>query len=181
MSRVDASSAECLVFTFKEGLLASVAHDLKLRVTRFTVDVTDGGVSAEFAADSLRVMHAMRDGREDAAALSDADRRKIERNIVEEVLAAGRYPTIRFSSTRVVKNPVGFEVSGELALHGQRRPLRVDVKAVGSRFVAEVVLHQPDFGIKPYTAMLGALRIRPDVRIELSVPSAVSENAEQKS
>jgi hypothetical protein len=48
----------------------------------------------------------------------------------------------------------------------------VQAKKVGSHFVAQVVLHQPDFGIKPYSAMLGALRIRPDVRIELSVPTS---------
>jgi hypothetical protein len=172
MPRADAGSAECFVYTFKEGLLSAVAHDLKLRVTRFSVDLADGAVTAEFAADSLRVLHALREGREDPAALSEADRRKIERNIVEEVLLAGRYPTVRYVSTSVVASAEGFDISGELTLHGTRRPLRVQAKKVGSHFVAQVVLHQPDFGIKPYSAMLGALRIRPDVRIELSVPTS---------
>lgn len=172
MPRADASSADCLVFTFKEGLLSAVAHDLKLRVSRFFVDFTDGVVTAEFAADSLRVLHALRDGREDSAALSESDRRKIERTIVEDVLAAGRYPTIRFVSTRVQQTDAGFDIHGELSLHGQRRTLQVQAKVVGPRYVADVVLHQPDFGIKPYTAMLGALRIRPDVRIEIAIPTA---------
>ncbi len=181
MPRVDAASAQCLVFTYKEGLLSAVAHDLKLQVTRFTVDIADSAVTAEFATDSLRVLHALRDGREDASALSDGDRRKIEKNIVEDVLSAARYPTIRFASTSVAKNAAGFEVSGELTLHGQRRPLRAQVRREGSRLVTEVVLNQPEFGIKPYTAMLGALRIRPDVRIELSVPASVYDPAEKQS
>lgn len=49
MPRLDASSADCFVFTYKEGLLSAVAHDLKLRVTRFTIDTEGDAVRAEFA------------------------------------------------------------------------------------------------------------------------------------
>ena len=38
------------------------------------------------------------------------------------------------------------------------------------RLVAEVRLHQPDFGITPYRALLGALRVRADVLVSLSIP-----------
>lgn len=31
-------------------------------------------------------------------------------------------------------------------------------------------VHQPDFGITPFKAMLGALRIQPQVDVELVVP-----------
>ena len=55
MPRYDASSAKVLVFTFKEGLLSAAAHDLKLEVTKFTVDVEGTSVRAEFDATSLRV------------------------------------------------------------------------------------------------------------------------------
>jgi hypothetical protein len=36
--------------------------------------------------------------------------------------------------------------------------------------VVELKLHQPDFGIKPFSAALGALRVKPDVMIRVSVP-----------
>ena len=64
----------------------------------------------------------------------------------------------------------GYDVTGELSLHGQRRTLTLQARQKGDRLVAEVTLHQPDFGIKPYTAMLGTLRIRPDVKLQLSLP-----------
>lgn len=170
MPRLDASIADCFVFTYKEGLLSAVAHDLKLRVTRFTIDIEGDAVRAEFAADSLRVVHAIRDGRGDPAALSAADRQKIEANIVEEVLAARRYPTIRFAGRSQPAEAQGLSVDGELTLHGQSRPLRLRFATSGERWTTEVTLSQPDFGIKPYSAMLGTLRIRPDVRIVLSLP-----------
>lgn len=171
MPRVDASTADCFVYTYKEGLLSAVAHDLKLRVTRFSVEVEGPSVRAEFAADSLRVLHAIRDGRDDPAALSASDRQKIENNIVEDVLAARRYPSIRFVGRARPGEGNRSEVEGELSLHGKTQPLRVWVSTVGERWTAEVTLSQPDFGIKPYSAMLGTLRIRPDVRVVLSLPA----------
>ena len=62
MARHDASTAEVLVFTFKEGLLSPLAHDLKLRVTRFSLEVaeTSDSVAAEFDPRSLVVLTAMK-------------------------------------------------------------------------------------------------------------------------
>jgi len=171
MPRFDASNADFSVYTYKEGLLSAVAHDLKLRVTRFTVDIEGDSVRAECAADSLRVLHAIRDGRDDPAALSLADRQKIESNIVEEVLSARRFPQIRFVGRSVKSATGGLRVEGELSLHGKSRALSLPVDTSGERWTAEVVLSQPDFGIKPYSAMLGTLRIRPDVRVVVSLPA----------
>src|SRR5688572_22210663 len=60
----NASNAECLVFTYKDGLLSAVAHDLKIRVTDFslTVDEAQDEVSGTFNAGSLRVVNAMSSG-----------------------------------------------------------------------------------------------------------------------
>jgi hypothetical protein len=40
----------------------------------------------------------------------------------------------------------------------------------GARLSGEVVIHQPDFGIEPYRALGGALRVRPDVSVEFDLP-----------
>jgi polyisoprenoid-binding protein YceI len=176
--RFDQESAECLVFTKKEGLLSAVAHDLKVRVGRFTVEVGEGPdqtdpktqkISARLDARSLQVVCAMREGAEDPALLSASDRQKIERNIVEDVLHAARYPEVRFEG-QAEREGDGYVVTGQLSLHGVSKPLRVKSRAEGGRQVAEVVLHQPDFGIKPYSAMLGALKVQADLRVRIAIP-----------
>ena len=55
----DASSAECLVLTYKEGLLSAVAHDLRIRVTRFDVEasLSPPSVRARFDAARHRALH----------------------------------------------------------------------------------------------------------------------------
>ena len=77
-----------------------IAHDLRLRVTSFEIDVSGMSVSARFDAASLRVECAVVDGRDAPHALSEGDRRKIERTIQDDVLAARRHPDIRFRSQR---------------------------------------------------------------------------------
>jgi hypothetical protein len=174
MATFDASSAECLIFTFKEGLLSAVAHDLKLRVERFEVSVDPDSVSARFEAASIRVVCARKHGADAPGTLSDKDRREIEANLEKDVLAARKFAEIRFTSTRVEPAPDGYRVAGTLSLHGRERPLTVAVRREGERLVADVTLHQPDYGIKPYSAMLGTLKIKPDVQVRLSLPASAT-------
>jgi len=169
--RFDAETADCRVFTYRDGLLSMVAHDLELRVTRLTLDVDEAAHTAvaTFDATSLRVVQALRDGRPLPDALGANERAQIERSIVGEVLDAAKFPEIRFASTAVADAPGGFRVTGTLALHGRERTIVVPVRVDGDVAVAEVGVHQPDFGIRPYSAMLGALRVKPDVTVRLTV------------
>jgi polyisoprenoid-binding protein YceI len=180
MPTYDATTATCHVFTFKEGVLSAVAHDLRIRVERFTIEIDEaaGTVVARVSASSLRVDCAMKDGRESFDALSDRNKREIEGNIEGEVLHAKRHPEIVFRSTKIDRGLEGLEADGDerhiegtLSLHGTERPLRVTARRQAGRWTAEVELHQPDFGIKPYSAMLGTLKVRPVVRVRVSVPA----------
>jgi polyisoprenoid-binding protein YceI len=172
--RVDQDSAECLVLTEREGLLGAMGHDLKLRVTRFAIegDPDVPAIAATFDPASLVVVAAMRDGREDPAALSTSNRRDIEQAIADTVLEARRYPEVRFAARAIVPTDTGHRVRGALSLHGVERELELNVTREGDRWVAEVLLHQPDFGIRPYSAMLGALKVKADVRVRVAVPAA---------
>ncbi len=162
--RLDADSAECLVHTSKEGLLSAIAHDLEIRVTSFTIDVHDAAwqLAARFDPRSLRVVGA-------SGPLSDGDKRTIEGNIVRDVLHADRFREISFTSDHATANGDEFRIAGTLTLHGTARPLTVTARRESGRWVAAARLHQPDFGIRPYTAMLGTLRVQADVTVRVVV------------
>jgi hypothetical protein len=167
----DASTAECLLFTEKAGLLSSVAHDLKLLVTRFEVSVEGGAPRAKFDPSSVRVVCARRDGRDAPGLLSASDRAEIEKNIIQKVLEPGRYPSLEFHSTAISAHPPGgYRIDGVLTLHGREQPVAMLARKQGEVALIDGHLHQPDFGIVPYTAMLGALKIKPDVAFRLVVP-----------
>ena len=164
--------AECLVYTFKEGLLSTVAHDLELRVTAFAIEVADDARSLEarFDARSLRVernMHAGRPGSPPSA----RDRETIEANIAGDVLEARDFPEIRFRSTAITREGTQAIIEGTLTLHGRTRPITFRAVEESGRWVTEVHLHQPDYGIRPYSALLGTLRVQPAVMVRVTLPA----------
>lgn len=173
MASYDPGRAECFVYTFKEGVLSALAHDLKVRVTAFGVEIDEQthAIDARFDARSLRVVCAMQRGVEAPRSLKDSHKREIEGNIVGDVLDARRHPEIRFRSSSVTPEGEGFRIAGTLSLHGVDRTIETVARRRGDRLVAEVELHQPDYGIKPFRAMMGTLKIKPRLRVQLSVPA----------
>lgn len=145
---------------FREGLLTSFGHDVTLRVTTLRLDVGDDTVTGDFDASSLRVI---------TEAISASDRADIERN-TEKTLEAKRYPTIEFRSVSVVRDGDRASIEGNLTLHGVTNPISVEARDDGKNWNAKVVLDQRKFGIKPYSAMLGALKVKPDVEVHITVP-----------
>jgi YceI-like protein len=163
--------SDCFVYVYREGALSAVGHDLKLRVTDFRIEVgEEPAVRAELRADSLRVVGVLRGGAVDDREPGERDRREIEENIRRDVLESERYPVITFRSLSVARNGDGARVTGRLDLHGVVRDIELPVRWESGRAVARVRVHQPDFGIKPFRALLGALRVKPDVLVEAIVP-----------
>jgi len=161
------------VFTEREGLLTSAGHDLCLRVTRFNVavDTAAGGrTTASVDAGGLVVLHAIVDGAPRPQALSESDRARIDAATSATVLEAGRHRWITFESTMVDRRDAAVLVEGKLTLHGVTRVIRFELVRSEGRFRGELVLHQPDYAIRPYTTALGALRVKPDVRVRLDFP-----------
>lgn len=167
MKRFGPPTARCEVFTSREGVLAGVGHDLKLRVERFEIEADRSNVAARFDPDSLRVVAAMRGGKKDPRALSDRDRAEIERSVRREVLEAHRYPEIAFVSSEVAAG----RVRGTLTLHGRELAGEFAFEETAGECVARIDLDVRRFGIRPYSAMLGALRVAPTVRVVVITPS----------
>lgn len=164
MARLGPSAVEVHVFTFKEGLLSAVAHDLDLKVGRCTVDAEGDTIRGEFDTSSLQVVSAMKDGRP-SDALSTSMKADIEKNVVHDVLESRRHPTATFETKRVEAS----EIEGELTLHGVTRPVRGARSAEAGWDVAEFRFDQRDFGIKPYSAMLGTLKIKPEILVRVKL------------
>ncbi len=170
MSTLTPQNSSLEVFTYKEGLLSAVAHDLRISVTDYEVTIDDGEISLRADAASLQVASPQKDGVDHPSLLRDADLEKINKTIAKEVLSPRKYPEILFSGNydEEVRG-----VEGELRLHGHSRHIESAGSLDGDDFVAVFELNQPNFGIKPYSAMLGALKIKPVIRVVFRAPIAL--------
>jgi len=166
------------VFTLKEGLLARLGHDLRLSFTRFDIVCDRGNVEVRVDLGSLQVDGAVRGDRLDEGALSAADRGNILENARDEVLQVGRYPEARYTGKAHQVAPGHFALEGTLALRDVNAPQSVSVVLAGRQLVAECTLTPSVFGIKPFRALAGAIRIRDHARIVTTVPLPEALSAE---
>ncbi|MFE9445382.1 YceI family protein [Streptomyces sp. NPDC006602] len=163
-----------MIKTGRAGLGRRAGHDLTIEATRWSgeavVDVGDpdrSSVNVTVETGSLEV----REGTGGLKALTDADRAEIKRTLEDmALLHTAEHPTITFSSTSITGTPQSFEITGELTIKGLTHPASVHGKGNNAgplRGWATVT--QSTWGIKPYTAFLGALRLADDVRVEFEV------------
>ena len=174
MQRVDESTAVCQIFTYKAGMLSGLAHDLRISVTSFVIDLggEDHFISARFDTRSLRVDCAMVNGIDRPDVLSLREQEDINNNIIREVLHTDLYPEILLLSSAVKKKESDYLVSGQLVLHGQTREISFIVRKENEKqYVSDVSLHLPDFGITPFSALFGAIRIKPDILVHIVIPA----------
>ncbi len=171
---VGPADGELLVLTYREGVAQKVGHDLIFEATAWqaTIEVDDGGlpVSVSLEADPRGLQ--VRQGLHGAKPLSDSDRASIRENIVKKVL--GTQP-VTFRSTSVDARAETVAASGQLALRGTSRPVVLEgALDPRGRVTATLTLRQSDWGITPYKALMGALKVRDEVevRIDLGLPAA---------
>jgi polyisoprenoid-binding protein YceI len=167
--RLGPSTGTLTVRTARAGLAARAGHDLVLEVTRWSgslsVDAADPArshLSITADAGSLEVREAVGG----AKPLSDADRLEIRRSIAEKVLRTADHPEITFVST-AVEHPreTALRVTGDLTIAGVTRPVGFDVETDGATFRAAVALRQSTFGIRPFSAFMGTLKVADGVEV----------------
>jgi polyisoprenoid-binding protein YceI len=151
------------VRTSRTGTVAKAGHDLLIHVTKWRGTLALGdepSVALDADATSLKV----REGTGGMLALDDGDLANIEQTIDDDVL---KRQDISFRSTRVEATADGLSVTGDLTLRGTTRPVAFDLSVADGRVQGEAVVKQTEWGMKPYTALFGALKVADDVRVEI--------------
>lgn len=158
---------ELLVLTYREGLAQKVGHDLVLEVRAWqaAVEVGEDGMPVSVTLDAdPRSLHVRR-GLHGVKPLTDSDRASIRANIAKQVLGAD---PITFQSTDVDAFGRQLTVTGDLAMAGTTRPLTFTAAlSEDGRVRATLTLTQSQWGIAPYRALMGALKVRDAVEVVL--------------
>jgi hypothetical protein len=154
------------VRTTRTGAAAKAGHNLLIEVTAWEAALEVGeetSIVLEADATSLRV----REGTGGMQALGDDDKASIEQTIDDDVL---QRHGIEFRSTSVQAAADGSRISvqGELTLAGKTGPIALDLTAGGDgKLSGSVVVKQTDWGITPYSALFGALKVVDEVEVSI--------------
>jgi len=153
------------VQTARVGAAAKAGHDLLLHVTSWTAKlVLDGdpaksSIELEAEATSLRVI----EGTGGAFELGDDDIASIHQTIDDEVLMGKQ---ISFRSTSAQAADGGIRFDGELTIVGTTKPASFELE-IGDdgALSSKATLTQSEWGMKPYSALFGALKVADEVEV----------------
>ncbi len=159
---------------YRDGVAAKLGHNLVLEATAWSgkaevVADDPAASSVELTVDprSLEII----DAKGGIKPLGDKDRAEIKKNINDKILMTSRNPKITFQSTEVAGAAPDIKVKGNLILAGKSQPVTLDVRVDESlgRASGKTTIQQSSFGIKPFSAMMGALKIKDSVDIQFDI------------
>jgi polyisoprenoid-binding protein YceI len=168
--------------TFRDGLVASAGHDLTIEAVRWSGELV---VAPDQKPASLNVnvdlgALVVRAGTGGIKPLTDRDKREIAVT-ARKVLSADRYPEATFAATSFEPGPDGGggTIVGTLTLAGRSEPQQLQVSQLApGQYRATTTIRQTSFGIKPYSAFLGSLKVSDAVELEVEVD--LSQAAEKE-
>jgi polyisoprenoid-binding protein YceI len=174
--RLDASDGELLIRTGVKGRAARMGHRLTIVMTRWQATVSWAGaqpVAAELAVetDSFEVLR----GEGGVKGLSGPEKTLVRSNALKS-LDAGRFPEIRFTAETIDKTEDGYRLTGKLHIRGKSREHVIDLRTqdLGDswRISAESSVRQSDYGVKPYSLLMGSVQVADDVTVSFAAVHA---------
>jgi polyisoprenoid-binding protein YceI len=158
-------NARLTIRTGRTGGAAKAGHDLLIEVESWQATLDrEAQPALTLTADSrsLRVL----EGTGGIKSLSEGDKADIKKTIDKDVLKG---TPIEFRSTEVQDSPGGgLSVRGELSLGGRPAPVTFNLAIEeNGRMTGSATVTQSAHGMKPYSALFGALKVADDVQVEI--------------
>jgi polyisoprenoid-binding protein YceI len=178
LESLDASDGELLVHTGVTGRAAKMGHRLTIRMNSWRATVRwngsePGAAELTVDVDSLQVLH----GEGGVTPLSGPEKALARTNALK-ILDAARFPQIRFSADDIAETSDGYRLGGMLEIHGQSKKRVIDVRAEDCgdswRLSAEATVRQSEFRLKPYSMLMGAMKVADDVTVSFTVEPSKS-------
>jgi polyisoprenoid-binding protein YceI len=173
---LDGSHGELLIRTGVAGRAAQLGHRLTIAMRSWQVTTQwdcDEPVSAELTVDvgSLEVVR----GEGGLTPLSGPEKILVRTNALRS-LGVRRFPRITFVANTIEKTDGGYRLTGALTIHGKTLAQTVDVRTDDLDdswwLSSETTVRQSAFGIKPYSQLLGSLKVADDVVVSFTAECA---------
>jgi polyisoprenoid-binding protein YceI len=161
---IDPEKSVMTVHVFKAGLFSAFGHEHEIRAPIQQGFFNEAHPAVELTVDARKLRVIDKE-------ISEKDRAQVQQDMLgPKVLDSEKFPEIRFHSTTVDRLGEGkWLVTGDLTLHGQTRPVKVNVDAQGGHYKGTAELKQKDFGITPITVGGGAVKVKNELRVEFDI------------
>jgi polyisoprenoid-binding protein YceI len=156
------------VRTGKGGAASKAGHNLLIVVERWgaVVGLTEDPAQCALELNADSTSFTVREGTGGVMSLDDDDKTGIAQTINEEVLKG---TAISFRSTAVRLAGDGkLRVTGDLELSGGINLIAFDIAiSDAGRLTGSASLKQTEWGMKPYSALFGTLKVADEVQVSI--------------
>ena len=161
---IDTAKSVLTVRVYKSGLFSAFAHDHEIRAPIQSGNFDEQKHTVEFKVNAAELKVLDPDG-------SDNERSQVQHTMEgPKVLDPEKFPEISFHSTSIeATGPDKWNVQGDLTLHGQTHPVKVEVNGANGHYRGSSRFRQTEFGMTPITIGGGAVKVKDEVRIEFEV------------
>lgn len=168
--------------TTVEGRASRMGHRLTISVDEWSATVElDGERPMSLTLTALLPSIQVISGDGGVTPISPVDKAAIKHNALKSV-KADTHPEVRYDADEFVQTDDGYDVHGVLTINGSSAPhpahVVVSEATEGWKVRALTAVVQSEFGIKPYSLMVGALRVGDEVTIEFNADVARSALAD---
>lgn len=170
------SDGELLLHTGVAGRAARMGHRLTIAMSRWRATVNWAGsrpLGAELAVDvdSFAVLS----GEGGIKGLSTAEKTQVRSNALKS-LQAKRFPEIRYTADVIEQTGDGYRLTGTLEIRGASRDHVIDLRTedLGDswRMSGETTVRQTDYGVKPYSLLMGSVQVADEVSLTFTAVHA---------
>jgi polyisoprenoid-binding protein YceI len=168
--RIDPGRSLFTVQAFASGLLSALGHSPTFAIRDYGGEVRLGDTVESLELElTINPLSLDLQGR-----VSASDRREIEGRMQREVLETSVHRAITYRGGVLQTETMGqgryrLLVGGDLSLHGAMRPHRIDVELIvfgdGLRLGGGSMLKMSEFGIRPVTAIGGAIKLKDELKL----------------
>ena len=161
---IDVDKSVLTIRVYKSGLFSAFAHDHEIRAPIQSGSFDEQKRTVEFKVRSAELKVLDPDG-------SDSERSQVQHTMLSpKVLDPDKFPEVSFHSTAI--DPAGdgkWSAQGLLTLHGETRPVKVEVAGGNGIYRGSARLRQTEFKITPVTIGGGSIKVKDEVRIEFEI------------
>lgn len=167
-----AADGDLTLHTGVAGRAARMGHRLTIAMTRWQASVSwvagqPDSATLVVEVDSLEVLK----GEGGVKGLSGPEKILVRSNALKS-LSANKFPEIRFDTDAIEKTESGYRLSGKLQIRGAEREHAVDLRtaelADSWRLSLQSTVRQSDFGVKPYSLLMGSLQVADEVTVSFT-------------
>ena len=183
--RLGPECGRLILKTSRGGLAAKAGHDLTIEVTRWSAHAAvpgedQGGLTAaSLSVEADLSSLATREGVGGAKPLAQADRDEIDKT-ARQILAGRGNATATFKSSQVRTLPDGGEIEGTITINDVAQPLRLRLtEQEPGHYQGTGTIVQSAHGIKPYSALLGTLKLQDEVKLEFDADLTKARPAQE--